>query len=157
MPCNQRIFGPLLNRNIPASRDEARFPIRISTCARCSSSVYSGHEAISQTLWSHGASPPPWSERLNLFLPGPKPPLCLPKVLRCLPSARALIVIYNHDPAPWRGANTRGLMKVADGFPSLVEEYHVPPCLDDLCRFSYSVWFCLTKVPVGWFRLSPTV
>ena len=48
----------------------------------------------------------------------PGHPSCLPKVLRCLPSARALIVIYNHGPCPVAsGANTRGLMKVADGFP----------------------------------------
>lgn len=81
-------------------------------------SVYSTHEAIfphfSISLQAHF---PPRAMLCCPRRPGLRSPPCLRKVLRCLPSARALIVIYNHGRAPWWGANTFGLMKVADGFP----------------------------------------
>lgn len=101
-----------LNRNIPSSRDRARFPIRISPRVHAPPRVFRPRSGYPYPFLvrSRGARPPPLPSfpLLARRVHGPsgpwlvvRHPPCLPKVLRCLSSARALIVIYNHHgPCP---------------------------------------------------------
>lgn len=116
-----------LNRNIPSSRDRARFPIRISPRVHAPP-VYSAHEAISYPILSY---PIRFSCGLVAHhpIPPPLPPPGFghdvlqghPRVYQrfydvCRPAPGPLLLFITV--APWRGALIRaGLMKVAaDGF-----------------------------------------
>lgn len=116
--------GSPLNRNIPARRDQARFSIRISQIGRGLSRHIlrpgAAHPLLSyipstkrysiQSRWflyhTHSLPSPFSCERSGdeggslaspslRQHPGGGTVVCLRKVLRCLPSARTLIVIYN--------------------------------------------------------------
>lgn len=153
-----------LNRNIPSSRDRARFPIRISPRVHAPPRVFRPRSDIlsrfSCGLMAHGHHPfpPSLSSRrvrgsrsfraVNLVVRHPRVYQRFYDV--CRPRGPLLLFITTAL-APWRGANTSRLNESC-GWISKVRGWNItfPVCLDDPpSSILPYLPFCLAKVPAG--------